>query len=97
MAECAKVERCLYVYLLRRFRLVVGEKGEDVKACEEDAIVGQETCYRISSGPITMYASMSAVRRSFDVDVAVACNKRVEARTCKITCKVAHSPTVRHA
>lgn len=42
VAECARVERCLYVNLLRRFRRVPdGEMGDEVKGCEEDIVLGQ--------------------------------------------------------
>jgi hypothetical protein len=34
-APCERVERCLYVYLLRRGRRVVGETGDEAKGWEE--------------------------------------------------------------
>lgn len=38
VAECARVERCLYVNLLRRLRRVFGVVGEERKGCEEDIL-----------------------------------------------------------
>ena len=40
-APCARVERCLYVYLLRRRRRVLDEIGDEAKGWEESiAVVG---------------------------------------------------------
>lgn len=47
VAECARVERCFHVNLLRRGRRLVGDSGEDTNwFCEEDMVVSEEmSCY----------------------------------------------------
>ena len=53
VAECERVERCLYVNLLFRLRWVLGETGDEAKAWEEDMVqhLLLYHCYRSDTVP----------------------------------------------
>jgi hypothetical protein len=45
VAECERVERCLYVNLLLRRRWVLGDTGDEAKGWEEDMVQHLLLCH----------------------------------------------------